>query len=132
MLLRGKVVAGLGVGRLFVTKHVYYLVLTEILGEEPCPGTLNLETDLTIEEIERSCPARRVKTATLDGVTLGGFRYWLGSLIESSGKKINVVVLRPDLSRHKSNVVEVVSSRCLRECLGIDSGDYVDLELRCS
>lgn len=123
--------SGLGVGRMFVNKHVYYIVLTEILGEEPYPGTLNIETDLSVGDVESLCMPQYVKSVIFGGDVLGGFRYWLGGINTSTAHTINVLVLRPNLSRHGSNVLEVVSSKYLRGLLGLRDGDHIYVDLRC-
>lgn len=132
MLLRGKVIKGLGVGRLFVAKHIYYIVLTEILGEEPYPGTLDIEAELSVDEIESHCISQHIKSVIFNGNIFGGFRYWLGRISKEFDQAVDVLVLRPDLSKHGQNVLEVVSSKYLRGCLGLSDGDHINLELRCS
>lgn len=131
MRLRGEVTGGLGVGRQFVGKHIYYVTLTEILGEEPYLGTLNVRIDVPVEEIEKQCAPQHIKTVISNGDILGGFRYWLGRVIKNSDHAVNVLVVKPDLSKHGSNVIEVISSKYLREYLGVKDGDYIDVELRC-
>mgnify|MGYP001772872333 CR=1 FL=1 len=131
-MLRGRVLRGLGVGRTFVSKHVYYVILTEILGEEPYPGTLNVEVELPVDEIERRCAPQFMKSVIFDGSVFGGFRYWLGRISGGAGCAASALILRPDLSRHPRKVLEVVSSKYLRGHLGLSDGDYVSLELRCS
>ncbi|MEM0065684.1 MAG: DUF120 domain-containing protein [Sulfolobales archaeon] len=123
--------SGLGLGRIFVNKHVYYIVLTEILGEEPYPGTLNVETGFSVEEIEARCSPQYIKSVISGSDIFGGFKYWLGRISTDAADSIDVLVLRPNLSRHSSNVLEVVSSKYLRGALGLEDGDYVYVDLRC-
>ncbi|MEM2006434.1 MAG: DUF120 domain-containing protein [Sulfolobales archaeon] len=123
--------SGLGLGRIFVNKHVYYIVLTEILGEEPYPGTLNIETSLSVAEIETYCLPQYIKSVISGSNIFGGFKYWLGKISTDTTGSIDVLVLRPNLSRHGSNVLEVVSSKYLRGLLGLEDGDYVYVDLRC-
>ncbi|MEM1623450.1 MAG: DUF120 domain-containing protein [Sulfolobales archaeon] len=123
--------SGLGLGRTFVNKHVYYIILTEILGEEPYPGTLNIGTSFSVEEIEARCSPQYIKSVISGSNVFGGFRYWLGKISTDAANPIDVLVLRPNLSRHSSNVLEVVSSKYLRGVLSLEDGDYVYVDLRC-
>ncbi|MEM4775486.1 MAG: DUF120 domain-containing protein [Sulfolobales archaeon] len=123
--------SGLGLGRTFVNKHVYYIILTEILGEEPYPGTLNIGTSFSVEEIETRCSPQYIKSVISGSNVFGGFRYWLGKISTDAANPIDVLVLRPNLSRHSSNVLEVVSSKYLRGVLSLEDGDYVYVDLRC-
>ncbi|MCX8209279.1 MAG: DUF120 domain-containing protein [Sulfolobales archaeon] len=131
MLLEGRVTSGLGVGRVFVGKHVYYVVLTEILGEEPYLGTLNIEVNLPVDEVESCCRPHYVKSVVSSGSVLGGFKYWFGRVGSDPHNSIRVLVLRPSLSKHDSRVLEIVSSKYLREVLGLKDGDRVYVELMC-
>lgn len=116
---------------MFVTRHIYFLILTEILGEEPYPGTLNIDVGVPMRDIEQSCEPNYVKSVVHSGNVLGGFKYWLGTVAADSGSRINVLVLRPDLSRHGPCVLELISSTYLRGALGLRDGDYVQVDLRC-
>lgn len=131
MRLRGEVTKGLGIGRQFVGKHIYYIILTEILGEEPYLGTLNVRVEVPVEEIERLCTPQHVKTVISNGNILGGFRYWLGNVAKNDDIRADALIIKPDLSKHGSNIIEIISSKYLREYLGLKDGDYIDIELRC-
>ncbi|MEM4936248.1 MAG: DUF120 domain-containing protein, partial [Sulfolobales archaeon] len=87
--------SGLGLGRTFVNKHVYYIILTEILGEEPYPGTLNIGTSFSVEEIEARCSPQYIKSVISGSNVFGGFRYWLGKISTDAANPIDVLVLRP-------------------------------------
>lgn len=105
--------------------------MTEILGEEPYPGTLNIETNLPTEVIESRCTPQYIKSVISGSDVLGGFKYWLGRIGADSTQFIDVLILRPNLSRHGPNVLEVVSSKYLRGVLGLKDGDHLYVELRC-
>jgi len=129
--LRGEVTRGIGVGRQFVGRHIYYVILTEILGEEPYLGTLNVRVEVPVEEIERRCAPQHVKTVISNGSIFGGFRYWLGKVAKNPDRVVDALIVKPDLSKHGSNIIEVISSKYLREYLGVGDGDYVEVELKC-
>lgn len=121
----------MGLGRKFVSRHIFLVILTEILGEEPYPGTLNVDVGVPVRDVELLCEPQRVKSVIHDGSVLGGFRYWLGAAWTDSSSPVDVLVLRPDLSRHSPSVLELVSSKYLREALGLKDGDYLYVDVRC-
>ena len=123
--------SGSGHGRYFVSLPIYYLLFTEILNEEPYPGTLNVEVNTPVSDIERLCRPQSVRNVLFEGRLYGGFRYWLGSVGRDGAPAVDAVVVRPNLSKHHEGVLEVVSSKYLRELLNVRDGDYVQLELRC-
>ncbi len=123
--------SGPGRGRYFVSLPIYYLLFTEILNEEPYPGTLNVEVNTPVSDIERLCRPQLVRNVLFEGRLYGGFRYWIGSIGRDGATAADVVVVRPNLSKHHEGVLEVVSSKYLRELLNVRDGDYVQLALRC-
>jgi len=124
-------VSGPGHGRYFISLSIYYLLFTEILNEEPYPGTLNVEVDVPVSDIERLCRPQFIRNVLFEGKLYGGFRYWLGSIGRDSVNTVDTVIVRPNLTKHHERVLEVVSSKYLRELLKVRDGDYVQLELRC-
>ena len=131
MKLEGRVVSGPGRGRYFISLPIYYLLFTEILNEEPYLGTLNVDVGAPVSNIERLCKPQFVRNVFFEGKLYGGFRYWLGSIGRDNTATADVVVVRPNLSKHHEGILEVVSSKYLRELLRLRDGDYVWLELRC-
>ena len=123
--------SGPGRGRYFVSLPIYYLLFTEILNEEPYPGTLDIEVGTPVSDIERRCRPQFVRNVLFERRLYGGFRYWLGSISKDGATVVDVVVVRPNLSKHHEGVLEVVSSKYLRDLLKVRDGDRVQLELRC-
>jgi len=124
-------VSGPGRGRYFISLPIYYLLFTEILNEEPYPGTLDIEVGTPVSDIERRCRPQFVRNVLFERRLYGGFRYWLGSISKDGATVVDVVVVRPNLSKHHEGVLEVVSSKYLRDLLKVRDGDRVQLELRC-
>jgi len=124
-------VSGPGRGRYFISLPIYYLLFTEILNEEPYPGTLDIEVGTPVSDIERRCRPQFVRNVLFERRLYGGFRYWLGSISKDGATDVDVVVVRPNLSKHHEGVLEVVSSKYLRDLLKVLDGDRVQLELRC-
>jgi len=124
-------VSGPGRGRYFISLPIYYLLFTEILNEEPYPGTLNIEVSTPVSYIERYCRPQFIRNVLFEGRLYGGFRYWLGSIGRDGAVTVDVAIIRPNLSKHHEGVLEVVSSKYLRDLLRVRDGDYVQLELKC-
>lgn len=129
-VLEGKVIRGFGEGAKYVSKPVYNLLLTELLDEQPYPGTLNVETGVSYKKIVKECPPSHVKSVLIDGVERGGFFYWFGDVLQKD-KRVMALILRPFLSRHMETVLEIVSGMNLRKELGLDDGASVMIKLIC-
>jgi len=130
-VLEGKVVRGLGEGAKYVLKPVYNILLTEILDEEPYPGTLNINVGTSYKNLIQDCTPSHIKSILIDGVERGGFYYWFGNISQKEGKEVMVLILRPFLSKHKDTVLEVVSGLYLRRELNLRDGTSVRLKLIC-
>ncbi len=129
-VLEGKVIRGFGEGAKYVSKPVYNLLLTELLDEQPYPGTLNVEVGISYKEIVKECPPSHVKSVLMDGVERGGFFYWFGDVLQEN-KKVMSLILRPFLSRHAETVLEVVSGMNLRKELALGDGAPLRIKLIC-
>lgn len=131
--IRCKVVSGIGEGSKYIRLSYYEEILKSILnGEKPYPGTLNILCDIDYKALITKCKPRTVSNFR----SYGGFYYWYAILkyskLGNNYVKLDVVILRPFLSKHKGNVLEIVSSTYLRNYLGLRDGDVVELDLFCS
>jgi riboflavin kinase len=129
-VLKGKVVSGLGEGAKYVSMPIYNILLTELLDEPPFPGTLNLKTGLSYKHLIDECPPSHIRNILIDGIERGGFYYWFGDIMRG-GDKLTVLVLRPFLSKHGEDVLEVVSGVNLRKALDVRDGDDLEIRLIC-
>ncbi|MEM0015059.1 MAG: DUF120 domain-containing protein [Zestosphaera sp.] len=129
MELEGRVVKGFGVGARYVAMPPYNIILTELIEDEPFPGTLNIEIGKTYEELIRECTPSSIRSVVVNGVERGGFYYWFGKLPELPDEW--VLIVRPHLSRHNPDVVEVISNNNLREKLNLNDGARVHLKIYC-
>ncbi len=103
--VRGRVVAGLGVGGRFVSDPYYSLAFSRLLGCTPYPGTLNIESDTDWRELASTC-----RPMVVGGVEGRGVVYvWMARL---AGER--VLLIRPLKSSHEPWVLEVVACRRLR------------------
>ncbi|MEM1982291.1 MAG: DUF120 domain-containing protein [Sulfolobales archaeon] len=131
--LKGAVTSGNGVGKKYVSMPVYNGILTNILKAKPFEGTLNIVlNNLCVEELISRCAPNIVNDISFEGNTYGGFYYWNCRIInERKGISEDVIVLRPFRTRNPKNVVELISSKYLRERLMLEDGDAVLLEFLC-
>jgi len=128
-IVEGKVVSGLGEGAKYVTMPVYNILLTELLDETPYPGTLNIDIQKSYEELLEECPSLQIKSVVMNGHEYGGFHYWFGNIV---GPDIHVLVLRPFLTKHPENVLEIVAEKNLRKELGLRDGSVIKVKLICA
>jgi riboflavin kinase len=116
--LVGKHIEGLGVGGKFISMEYYLAHFRKLLGCDPYPGTLNLETHCDWRELQSLCKPYVVPGKEVDGRMLGPVLVWRGVVELKDGERVQCLILRPLLSKHKSTVLELVSCTRLRERLG--------------
>lgn len=154
MRLSGIVSSGLGRAHVFMAQSHYQDQFREVLGNTAWPGTLNLRVkgedfiksialrtkagldtlELDSEIIEKSKSVsvdvfenHRIRGFLREGVSFGGataFKVKITHELED----INGAILIPDLTRHV-DVVELISTKFLRESLDLNDGDSITVEL---
>ncbi|HJN55923.1 MAG TPA: DUF120 domain-containing protein [Candidatus Poseidoniales archaeon] len=141
MEFTGLVASGLGRAHVFMAQDHYQNQFKAILGLGAWPGTLNIELDasaqdgwqairiasgLSAEQTDAVCNAEmfRIHGFEREGRSFGGATAMLATLHVGDDLSEPVVVLLPDLTRHK-DVMELISSRFLREALALVDGDSV-------
>ncbi len=156
MRLKGTVSSGLGRASIFMAQPHYQEQFLAILGEQAWPGTLNLnveESDLSkfismrkkagidtlgiseslmdeSENIDLSeVELLRIRGFLRDGKSFGGANAILCKIRSSNSDFISSAILIPDLTRHV-DVVEIISSKYLRESMNVKDGDLVNIEIK--
>jgi riboflavin kinase len=129
--LKGKVTTGFGEGAKYVSIPLYNILLTELLDQQPYPGTLNVEVEKPYTELIEECPALQIKSLIMDGIERGGFYYWFGNLVYKN-KDLEVLVIRPFLTKHKENILEIVSGVNFRDELKLKDGNTIGVKLLCN
>ena len=124
IILKGKVVSGLGEGRYYTEQDGYINQFKQKLGFVPYPGTLNVE----IEYVERNKLRLLKNSKSIDidefktkNRTFGGARCFKAKINGSDG----AIVL--PLRTHYSNVLELISHDYLREKLNLNDGDDIKI-----
>ena len=116
--MRGKIVAGLGQGRYFISREGYSRQFLQKLGFVPFPGTLNV---LLEEPFPGDQEAIEIEGFYEGGRSFGGCKCYRIKLNE-----IQAAVVRPLRSRYPAELIEVIAPVRLR-ALGLDEGDLVEV-----
>jgi riboflavin kinase, archaea type len=133
--IRGVIFSDLGQASLFMKLDWVQEALRRTLGFEPYPATLNVRPSdpryLRLwQQIQRDST----------GVPLppveGGFcsaRLYRISVQRSAGDDLRIegAVLVPAVVDYPANKIEVVAPVRVKEALGVNDGDYLDLEFNC-
>lgn len=124
ILLKGKIVSGMGEGRYYTEQSGYIQQFKKKLGFIPYPGTLNVE----IEYIEKNKlrllknhDAILINEFKTENRTFGGVRCFKAEINSASG----AIVL--PLRSHYSNVLEFISPTFLRKKLDLKDDDIVEI-----
>ncbi len=154
MRITGKVSSGLGRAHVFMAQKHYQDQFQSLMGTSVWPGTLNLNVsngnlrdyialrlksgidtlDASGELIDSAksveinhIEAHRVRGFLRDGVSFGGATAFRAKF-HVKDDSVECAVLIPDLTRHY-DVVEIISSKFLREHFSLTDGDDVSIEL---
>ncbi|MEF8879086.1 MAG: DUF120 domain-containing protein [Candidatus Thermoplasmatota archaeon] len=124
LFFTGKVISGFGEGSYYTGQNGYIDQFEQKLGFEPFPGTLNVE----IKPVERN-KLRLLKS--YDGIIIESFETedrTFGEVFcfKAEIEGVEGAIVLPARG-HYSNVLEFVSPHCLREKLGLEDEDQVDI-----
>jgi riboflavin kinase len=118
--IRGRVSQGLGEGGFYVEKYAEEFGRT--LGFKPFPGTLNIEILNGVLSLHE-CKGIEIKPPSPSYGLVLAYPACL------NGEK--VFIIKPLLTRHSSQIIEIISSFKLREVLGLKNGDVVEVRVFC-
>ena len=116
--MRGKISAGLGQGRYFISREGYSRQFLQHLGFVPFPGTLNVLLD---EPFPAEQQAIKIEGFLEEGRSFGECKCYR---IKLNG--IDAAVVRPERSRYPAELIEVIAPLKLR-ALGLEDGDPVEV-----
>jgi len=123
MLIRGKVVAGKGEGKKYLSKKEYIKQFEEALSFIPFSGTLNLLVEG--EDQKRFHILRRKRGIKILGFEENGEKFGaVRCFVCQVNGKVRGAVVVPEKSHYK-DVVEIISDRNLRKTLSLSDGDEV-------
>ncbi|RLE96632.1 MAG: hypothetical protein DRJ96_06045 [Thermoprotei archaeon] len=128
IVLRGVVFRGLGEGAYYVSLTEYREWFRRILGFEPYPGTLNVRLDP--ESIVKRKVLESYEGHRIPPVRRGGESYCSAKVFRAVvNGKVEAGVVIPERTVYGPDVIEVVAKVCLREALGLEDGDTVEIEV---
>ena len=127
----GTVQSGTGRGAKFIALPIYANIFESYLGKPPFFGTLNLKLNDTAAAIVNKAfrQGKVFDNLEYEGKEYGGIVVIKVS-IALNGKSIDAVAVRPHLTEHEGNIVELVSDKNLRQTLELQDGDTVKFNLR--
>jgi riboflavin kinase len=123
MKVSGKLFSGMNAGEEYLSKEPYQQRFQRILGFKPFPGTLNLHVDE--EDVE--------KIKDLDSERLESFEHrekeFSGmDIYRCKIEGIEAAYLDLDVTDYEETVLEVIAPVELRDLLGLEDGDRVEVE----
>lgn len=125
IIVKGKVIAGRGDGKKFVSFPWFKRQVVEIFDFEPYPGTLNVMLTEGPSKILSSIISekRGFRVIPEEGY-FSGFLYRILICFRVIG-----AMVRPSVPEYPENIMEIVAPVCLREFLGLNDGDEIDVAI---
>jgi riboflavin kinase len=122
MKVVGKLFSGMGAGEEYLSKQPYQEKFQEILGFKPFPGTLNLRVDEDkIEEIH-DLDSERLESFEHEETEYSGMDVYRCKI-----KGVEAAYLDLDVTDYEENVLEIVAPVQLRDLLGLEDGEEVEV-----
>ena len=121
-VMRGKIASGLGQGQYFISREGYSRQFLQYLGFVPFPGTLNVLLD-------EPFPAGASQAIKIEGFQEEGRTFGECKCYRIKLNGIDAAVVRPERSRHPPELIEVIAPVQLRQALGLEEGDPVEVML---
>lgn len=122
VLVCGIVRDGLGQGRDFTQLDWVRQQVCDKIGFDPYPGTLNLQ----VENPDTLAAFRKQRGIAIDPAP--GFCSARCLRAQLAGR-IAAAWILPDVPGYPSDVIELIAPVCLRETLGVGTGDVVEVEI---
>jgi len=123
--MKGKVISGLGEGKMFMSMDGYHEQFKPKLGFEPFNGTLNLE----VNSLKRKEMLEKASQIIIKGFFKNDKTFADVLCFKAKLNGINGAIIEPLKTRHKDNILEFISCVYLREKLNLKDEDEVEVEL---
>ncbi|OEC84568.1 MULTISPECIES: DUF120 domain-containing protein [Methanobacterium] len=125
MDIKGTVTSGQGKGAYFMGLPVYKTQFEKQLNFSPFPGTLNIK--ISEEEIDTIHRIDEDKLKIIEGKENFGDVLLIHATLND---KIEGAIVFPKKTTHKENILEFITSKKLKETIGIKDGDSVKISLK--
>lgn len=149
IILKGKIVSGMGEGSYYMSKKGYKDQFREKLGYEPFPGTLNIKLEEQIyKDTKREMtnyPSIYIHGFKDENRTFGWVKCYPTILIPEAKEndhvwknnkknyekmEIESSILLLERTHHNNSLVEVIAPVCIKETASLKNGDIVTIELK--
>jgi len=124
--LMGKYEKGIGEGKYYIGQNGYQKQFKKKLGFKPQFGTFNIK--LSTRESAKFSNLRSREGIPIEGFVSKGRTFGAGKCFKSRIEKIDCAVMIPNRT-HYSDVLEVISIKCLRKALKLVPGDKVKITI---
>ncbi len=124
--LTGKLATGLGKAAGFMEVEWAHLAFSEILGEAPFPGTVNVilnsNRDLMVWNCIKSSKGQLIEPPDPE---------WCNSFCYKAKifKEITAAIILPDVNDYPMDQVELIAAHNVRETLSLIDGDQIEIEI---
>ena len=119
-VMKGKIFSGMGVGGKILVDYIP--IFKEKLKIDYFPGTLNLKLE---KEWEMPGNSEYIEPFTKpDGTKRGGVRFVRGKI-----KNLPILIVRPDLTKHAKDIIELVAPVNIKKQYGLKDGDLIEVYL---
>ncbi len=133
VVIKGRVTGGVGEGAYYVSLEGYRRQFVEKLGFDPFPGTLNLKIpkeQLFFRKLLDREEGIKIEGFSAENRTFGEVKAFLCRVGKANeANKIDAALVIPQRTHYPSDVLEVISPVKLRDELGLEDGDVVELEV---
>ena len=126
IVLKGRILTGMGEGARFVGMCEYQERFKERLGFQPFPGTLNVSID-SLDGIKR---LRSLKGIMIEGFMKEGKDFGGVACFPCTVNGVHGAVIVPERARHEPDIIEVISRHNLRERFGLGDGDSSEIKIK--
>lgn len=116
MIIKGKVVSGLGKGQIYIPQYLPYF--ETMLGFTCFPGTLNMK----VEELPVLDPTKKISIVPDESEAVDCYLVTINNQFDGA-------IVIPHKTEHEKNIIELIAPVNLREELKVHDGDEVQCEL---
>ena len=125
MDIKGTVTSGQGKGAYFMSLPVYKTQFEKQLNFSPFPGTLNIK--ISEEETDAIHSIEEDKLEIIEGKDNFGDVLLVHATLNN---EIDGAIVFPKKTTNKENILEFITSKKLKDTIGIKDGDSVKITLR--
>ncbi len=117
---------GIGEGKYYIGQKGYQDQFRKMLGYAPKYGTFNIK--LTSQEAMKLSRLKGQEGLDVTGFVTNGRTFGAGKCFKATISNVECAVMIPNRT-HYTDVLEVISSKCLKMTLGIKPGDPVEITI---